>query len=294
MTHLSPERAGRITGSRVAAVLGVDPYKSADDVLREMVRQHFGEPDEFQPNPATEWGIEHEPEAVYWYEETTGNLVDKHTAHQEFVGHPQDPRLGVTPDGLVGPGGIVEVKCPLWASYSSIRDTPHYEAQIQLQLECTGRAWCDFVIWRPSGGIVERVDRNPWWLESHCDAIERFINLYRATVAEAADVGGEHPLLMPLVDERTDREWVEASARWLDAIAAVATAERAAEEARDRLVDLAGGQKTRGAGALVQVVESRGSVDYKAIVAKHGPDGLDVEAFRKPGRSSVTVRRAKP
>ena len=46
----SPEwfeaRRGRVTGSVAGAILGIDPNKSRDDVLRRMVRDQLGAPRE--------------------------------------------------------------------------------------------------------------------------------------------------------------------------------------------------------------------------------------------------------
>ncbi|MHB0764695.1 ERF family protein [Stutzerimonas sp. NM35] len=75
--------------------------------------------------------------------------------------HADHDWLAASPDGLVGHDGLIEVKCPFRATYTSIAEVPHYAAQIQLQLACTMRDWCDFVIWRDGEIIVERVDADP-------------------------------------------------------------------------------------------------------------------------------------
>ena len=50
------QRVGRVTGSNVGAVLGVNPYKTPDDVIRQMVRDYHGADPEFKGNAATCWG----------------------------------------------------------------------------------------------------------------------------------------------------------------------------------------------------------------------------------------------
>ena len=56
MVQLSKHRTGRVTGSRIAAVLGLSPYLSRDDVMREMVREFFWDEPEFAGNFVTDWG----------------------------------------------------------------------------------------------------------------------------------------------------------------------------------------------------------------------------------------------
>ena len=76
MKQLSEEwfnaRRGRITGSRIGAVLGFSPFSSSDDVMRAMVRDHFGLESEFKSNPATEYGQRNEEGAIFDFELKTG------------------------------------------------------------------------------------------------------------------------------------------------------------------------------------------------------------------------------
>lgn len=89
-------------------------------------------------------GIETEPEAIAAYEFFTGNEVTP----SDFVEHPTIEMAGASPDGLVGADGLIEVKCPQVATHidfllgKSIDNK--YVLQMQFQMACTGRAWCDF------------------------------------------------------------------------------------------------------------------------------------------------------
>lgn len=165
MTQLSMERTGRITGSRIAAVLGLSPYLSRDDVMREMVREHFWDEPEFAGNFVTDWGREHEAQAVAEYELTRGVQVHRSGVDQELVVHPTLPLMAVTPDGTVGEDGLAEAKCPWRAPYTHISERRDYDMQIRLLLECTGRRWGDFVVWRETGLNVSRVEHDPSWLD---------------------------------------------------------------------------------------------------------------------------------
>lgn len=280
---LSPLRSGRITGSRVGAILGVSPYASRSDVLREMVRRHAGEPDEFQGNIATSYGVEHEDEAIAAYEQL--RAVMTHSG-QRFVIHPEYPFLGVSPDGLVGDDGLVEVKCPYRGKYLDITERPDYEAQVRLQLECTQRAWADFVVWSYQGIAVSRVMHDPEWLPSIMDELTGFLDEYTATITDP-ELAAPH--LVPLVDQRTDEEWQLAATDYLDALVELKAAERTVAAARDTVLRLSDGRPVRGHGVSVSHSQRRGSVDMKAAVAALAPTA-DLESYRGEGRTVSTVR----
>ena len=84
-----------------------------------------------------------------------------------FVLHPSIPDFGASPDGLVGDDGLVEIKCPATATHIETLLTEtvpgKYITQMQAQMACTGRAWCDFVVRPRMPGdmqlLVKRVPR---------------------------------------------------------------------------------------------------------------------------------------
>lgn len=184
MTELSPLRVGRITGSRIATVLGLNKYATRDDLMRDMVREHFGAESEFKPNQATMHGQEHEDDALCIYERETGRLVH---GGQALVLHPSVPYLCVTPDGLVGSAGMVEVKCPLRSMYFHIDERPDYDAQVRLQLDCTGREWCDFVIWRAGRIWTSRVEHDAGWLPTIRPVLDEFMHDFHEVINDPAD-----------------------------------------------------------------------------------------------------------
>ena len=278
---LSSERAGRITGSRVGAILGLSKYQSRDDVLREMVRQHFDAAKEFTGNAATEHGLAHEEDARAQYEQQTGELV---LAAQEFITHPSIEWLGVSPDGLCGTDGAVEIKCPYRGRYG-IGDRPDYQAQIQLLLACTGRTWCDFVVYHPYEPLqVERVEFDPDWLPSVLPELEAFHDEFERIIADPK-------LAAPFLadKERTDKGWAHAARVYHEKLDAAEKANAELEQAKEQLRRLANSQDARGCGVSVTTSQRAGSVDWKKLAAKHLPD-VDTEPFRKPVQTIVTVR----
>jgi predicted phage-related endonuclease len=60
---------------------------------------------------------------------------------------------GASPDGLVGDDGLIEIKCPNTATHIenllSNSAPANYVIQMQWQMACTGRKWCDFVSFDP-------------------------------------------------------------------------------------------------------------------------------------------------
>lgn len=274
---LSPERVGRITGSRIGGVLGLSPYFGWDDVMREMVRAYLGAPEERKPTWMQDWGTEHEAEAIETYERDRGVLVLRATDRQEFVAHPTIDWLGCTPDGLVGDDGMVQVKCPPPRSkYVHLR--PDVEAQIRLELECTGRLWSDLVIWRPRDCNAIRVERDPSWFAEVWPELSRFHDEYEQTIADV-ELAEPH-LAPPPPPGRNDDEWAEAAVAYRELDVIIKAIEKDKTIARDRLIALAGDVKTtRGCGVTVSRVERKGSVDRGKALEHYAP-GADLEPFR--------------
>ena len=94
-------------------------------------------------------GNDTEPQARAMYTLTTGRAV----AEVAFVDHPIIPMAGCSPDGLVGELGLAEIKCPQPTEHirtilgGAIKR--QYALQMQWQMACTGREWCDFVSFCP-------------------------------------------------------------------------------------------------------------------------------------------------
>jgi putative phage-type endonuclease len=164
----SPEwfaaRAGRLTASNFGAALGLSPHMSRQELWRQLTGRS-----QFAGNVATDWGTEHEAEAISAYEEQTGNIV----LPASFV---RFGEWGCSPDGYVGDFGLVEVKCPYTQKlYEEWPD--HYRAQVIGQLAITCRQWCDCWCWTPGGAVVvEKIYSDiAQWVEMY-DALQAFWN----------------------------------------------------------------------------------------------------------------------
>ena len=146
-------RLGSVTASRVADV--VAKTKSGYSTARQTyLGQLLSErltglaPETFQ-NAAMRWGSEMEAFGVEAYEAATG----LETFQVGFLFHPNLAYAGASPDRFVAPDGLVEVKCPTTSTHIETLlkcEVPErYQIQMQWQMACTGRAWCDFVSFDP-------------------------------------------------------------------------------------------------------------------------------------------------
>jgi putative phage-type endonuclease len=100
-------------------------------------------------NSAMEWGTETEPQARAEYTMRTGVMIDE----VGFIPHTSIANSGASPDGKAGDDGLVEIKCPNTSTHiATLRGgqiKSGYTYQMQWQMACTGRNWCDFVSFDP-------------------------------------------------------------------------------------------------------------------------------------------------
>ena len=146
-------RLGKVTASRVSDVMAklkTGGYgASRDDYMAQLICERLtGEVAESFTNASMAWGTETEPMARAHYEMVNSVLVDQ----VGFISHPDIQMAGASPDGIVG-NGIIEIKCPNTSTHIDTllnKKVPaKYIKQIQFQLRCTGKAWCDFVSFDP-------------------------------------------------------------------------------------------------------------------------------------------------
>ena len=184
------KRLGLVTASRIADVMAkvkTGTAASRSGYMTQLVTERLtGQPTEGYQSAAMEWGIEQEGAARAAYEARTGVLVDE----VDFVSHPI-LEAGASPDGLVGEDGCIEIKCPNTATmleYIEDRSVPRkYLLQIQWQLACTGRNWCDFVAYDPRLPehlqlLVIRVPRDEEVIEQIAAEVGRFVTELRDRV----------------------------------------------------------------------------------------------------------------
>jgi putative phage-type endonuclease len=146
-------RLGKVTASRVADVISKTKTgysTSRDNYMAQLVCERMtGTQGESFNNAAMQWGTDQEPLARAAYEAVVDVLVDE----IGFVVHPTIGNAGASPDGLVGDVGLIEIKCPNTATHIdtvlSDKVPSKYIPQMQWQMACTQRKWCDFVSFDP-------------------------------------------------------------------------------------------------------------------------------------------------
>jgi predicted phage-related endonuclease len=189
-------RVGRITSSNFGAAMGINPFTSRRQLLKQLLWGGF------HGNVATAWGQNHENVARLEYIE---NIEDE--IRQQLIVHeasalktneidvppknnvssildddailisisieetgllitPERPWMGNSPDGIIHltyksgrkEKGLLEIKCPFKKQFYTPNPVPaYYYSQIQGTMGNLGLPWCDFVVWTPTGMQVTRV-----------------------------------------------------------------------------------------------------------------------------------------
>jgi putative phage-type endonuclease len=142
------ERCGKATASRIADLMAKTKTgwgASRENYAAQLVAERLtGTVEEGFTNAAMRHGTETEPEARRAYE----FYVDCDVVEVGFIPHPTIAMAGASPDGLVGTDGLLELKCPNTATHIKTLLTgavpDKYLKQMQFQMACSGRAWCDF------------------------------------------------------------------------------------------------------------------------------------------------------
>lgn len=200
----SPEwfalRLGRVTASRVADILArtkSGPSAMRANYLAELIAERLtGVTADSYKSPAMQFGSDTEHEARAAYEFYQGVTVEKIA----FVPHPEIDQAGCSPDGLVGGDGLVEIKCPNTATHLETllgQAVPgKYETQMQFQMACTERAWCDFVSYDPRMPenmrlFVKRVNRDDKRIKEIEGEIAAFLLEMAVKLSELTSLYGE-------------------------------------------------------------------------------------------------------
>lgn len=158
MEQRSPEwfeaRLGKVTASCIAKVMARlksgQPSADRENYAAQLMAERLtGMQQDSFTNAAMQWGTETEPQARAAYEFLTGLEV----LEIGFVDHPRIAMSGASPDGLVGDKGLVEIKCPITKThFETLEGAPipdKYIKQMQWQMACADRQWCDFASYDP-------------------------------------------------------------------------------------------------------------------------------------------------
>jgi putative phage-type endonuclease len=185
------QRLGKVTASRVADIMAktkTGVAASRGNYLAQLVAERLtGQSADTFKSGAMQHGTETEPQARMVYEAETGQIVTE----VAMINHPTIEMSGASPDGFVGTDGLVEIKCPNTsthiASLMADKAPSGYMAQMQWQMACTGRAWCDFVSFDPRMPedmqlLIKRVPRDEALIAEYEAEVIKFLAEVQETV----------------------------------------------------------------------------------------------------------------
>lgn len=187
-------RLGKATASRIVDVMATlktgKPAATRENYAAQLVAERLtGSKADSFTNAAMQWGVDMEAEARAAYAEHIGDQP----VEIGFIDHPTIAMSGASPDGLVGFDGMLEIKCPNTATHiATLRGGAidrKYLLQMQWQMACAEREWCDFVSYDPRMPEamrlhVRRVKRDDQLIGEIEQAVTAFLAEIDATVAE--------------------------------------------------------------------------------------------------------------
>ena len=179
-----PDAAGKKAGRTI----GKTAEKYLDQVLTEYLT---GRPAPEIHIAAFEYGHRWEQEAREVFEDRTGLNVDV----VGFIQHQELPRVGCSPDGLIGDTEGLELKCPInWENHTHNLRTkevpPEYMAQIQGAMWVTKRdrwyfaSYCPFIQEPDLRMVIVPVERDEKFIARLETAVTRFVRVLLESIHE--------------------------------------------------------------------------------------------------------------
>lgn len=146
-------RLGKVTASRISDVMAKTKSgysASRANYMAELLCERLtGIHSDHYVSAEMARGTEIEPQARSSFE----FIHDVQIVECGFIPHPAIADFGASPDGLIGDNGLIEIKCPNTATHIDylLNGTipQRYVLQMQVQMMCARRAWCDFVSFDP-------------------------------------------------------------------------------------------------------------------------------------------------
>ena len=193
------ERCGSLGASQLADALA--KTKSGWGASRANLRAKLvverltGQQEEgFIRSAAMQWGVDKEEEARIAYSFVTGRDVVEVGLYK----HPTIIGSHASPDGLVDEDGCIEIKCPNSATHietlKSNLIAHRYLLQMQWQMACANRKWCDFVSFDPRMPdhlmlYIQRVQRDDDMLKILESEVSEFLAEFDEDVKALSKIG---------------------------------------------------------------------------------------------------------
>ncbi len=168
-------RAGKVTASKITDIMAKlksgKPSAGRTTYMGQLIAERLtGIKSDSYSNSAMQWGIETEPQARAAYE----FLNDVEVEQVAFMDHQTIENGGMSPDGLCGKLGLLEIKCPNTATHIEMliskKIPKKYIDQMQWQMACSKRIWCDFMSFDPRmpehlNKLIIRVTRDDTYIQ---------------------------------------------------------------------------------------------------------------------------------
>lgn len=161
-----------------------------------VVERLTGQQEEGFTSAAMQWGVDKEEEARIAYSFLTGRNVVEVGLYK----HPTIVGTHASPDGLVDDDGCIEIKCPNSATHietlKSNLVAHKYLLQMQWQMRCADRQWCDFVSFDPRMPdhlmlYIQRVQRDDDMLATLESEVRAFLAEVDEDVKALSKLGGQ-------------------------------------------------------------------------------------------------------
>lgn len=190
-------KAGKFSASEMADLLSGGGKKitatRSNLIARKVAERLTGVMEQGYTSAAMQHGIDHEDDARNLYFVSREVPIDE----EGFIDHPSIPYSGCSPDGMVSDDGLVEIKCPNTAThieYLRTKKVPNkYLYQMQWQMACTGRKWCDFVSYDPRMPtrlqlLIIHVPRDDELIATLEDAVNKGVKEVEEIISELSEV----------------------------------------------------------------------------------------------------------
>lgn len=188
-------KRGKMSASNAETIIANG--KGLETYIYNLMAEYYSSAEkESYINADMQRGIDLEPEARLEFEFYTGLDV------QEIGFVEYNDFIGVSPDGLVGDDGLIEIKCPNDSIYFKLllsnNIKPEYIAQMQMQMYVTDRQYCYFVSYNPNfekSLYIKKINRDEEMIEKLKKGLERGTQLIKEIKKNFRKVGTNGKIL---------------------------------------------------------------------------------------------------
>ena len=188
-------RKGKMTASNAETIIANG--KGLETYIYNLMAEYYSSAEkENYINADMQRGIDLEPEARLEFEFYTGLDVQEvgFVEYNEFI--------GVSPDGLIGDDGLIEIKCPNDSIYFKLllndNIKPEYIAQMQMQMYITDRQYCYFVSYNPNfekSLYIKKITRDEEMIEKLKKGLDKGTELIKEIKKKFRKVGTNGKIL---------------------------------------------------------------------------------------------------